>query len=83
MFTLKGGLITMNQEENDILKISIYEKRKDNVLTEIIKTLPSSETTWVEILNEFFDMLRALGYYIPLTYEDVEDLPNQYRKEDD
>jgi hypothetical protein len=59
---------------DEILKISIFQQGNDGVTTKIIKTIKGMGTPWPEVLAEFIDMVRSLGYDIPLTYDDIMNL---------
>lgn len=73
----------MNIISNDeILQISLFQQRNDGVTTKTIKTIKGTGTPWPEVLAEFIDMVRSLGYDIPLTYDDIMNLQSSNSFED-
>jgi len=66
----------------DIYKITLIQKSSDGLETTIVKTRYEAGAPWPELLADFVDALRALGYSIPLTYDDIINLPSSNSFED-
>lgn len=74
--------MTTYSNTEELTQISLYRRENDGTITKTIKTIPGLGTPWTELLVDFADMLRALGYDIPLTYDDFMNLPYEYPHND-
>mgnify|MGYP000996781392 CR=1 FL=1 len=61
----------MKIENEDFYKTVLYHKSFDGTITKVIKIKKGTGTTWKELLVDYVDTLKSIGYSIPLTYDDI------------
>lgn len=62
------------KNKDDIYKTVIYHRSFDGDTTKVLKIKEGSGTTWKELLADYIDMLKSIGFSIPVSYDDIMNL---------